>query len=79
METGWVVSIVLGVVLGVLVIAVVIWVVLRRQGRSEALHQPLRENETLSEHDAHSLSKHVNDRWDALLRSWEEEQAYKAA
>lgn len=79
METGWVVAIVLGVVLVVVVLVVVLWVFLRRQGRKEALLEPPTENETVSEHEAHSLSKHANDRWDALLRSWENETQYKTA
>lgn len=78
MDTGWVVSIVLGVVLAVVVVAIVIWVVLRRSGRQEVLLEPPTPNETVSEHEAHSLSQHTNDRWDALLRSWEEEHQYKA-
>lgn len=79
METGWVVSIVLGVVLALVVVAVVIWVVMRRSGRQDVLLEPPIQHETISEHEAHSLSQRTNDRWDALLRSWEEENQYKTA
>lgn len=73
METGWLVSIILGVVLAVVVIAVVIWVIMRRQGQHELMTTPPVEHETPSEHEKHSLSQHVNDRWDSLLSSWEQE------
>jgi len=79
METGWVVSIVLGVVIVVLVVVVVVWVMLRRQGRKEEQFRPADSSETVAEHEAHSVSAHVNKRWDALLKSWEEEHEYNAA
>ena len=74
METGWIVSIVLGVVILVLILVIVIWVVMRRQAQTEDSMSPVTENETADEHNSHSLSKHVNDRWDRLLKSWESEQ-----
>lgn len=73
METGWAVAVALGVVLAVVVLVVVIWVVVRRSGRQVDLTQPPFEPETVTEHESHSLSSRVNDRWDALLRSWEQD------
>lgn len=76
METGWVVSIVLGVALLVVIVAVVIWVVMRRRAFKEENANPSDSSETIQEHESHSVSTAANDRWNALLQSWEKEHLY---
>lgn len=77
MEAGWIVSIVLGVVIAVILVAIVVWVFMRREQHKEDNFMDKDSSETIKEHESHSLSKKANDRWDALLKSWEEESKSK--
>lgn len=76
LDPGWITSIVLGAIIVVMIVAIVVWVFMRRKGNIENVTAD-HDNETVEEHEDHSISKHVNDRWDALMKSWEEENHYK--